>query len=292
MCRGRLGLIEQGSRWACPIGHSFDVAREGYVNLLLAGQRRSRQPGDSAEMVKARRRFLATGAFDPLSGALAHLVDRQHATVVLDVGCGEGRHTRNVTAPMVLGIDVAKAAVAVAARAHPAAWYAVASAAELPLDDATADVVLSVFGPVVPIEFARVVRRDGVVVALHPGPAHLADLRSLVYTDARPHEVKPPLRGASDWFIETESLSICFPVVVTDAALLHDLFAMTPYRWHAPPDIGARLAAAMSPRFETVADVRMTTYRRTARPYFARGHRQREPAAGLHRGPPRYRTRH
>ncbi|MHB8457562.1 MAG: putative RNA methyltransferase, partial [Acidimicrobiales bacterium] len=63
VCRGRLCLSELGQQWACPLGHSFDVAREGYVNLLLAGQRRSRQPGDSAEMVSARRRFLATGAF-------------------------------------------------------------------------------------------------------------------------------------------------------------------------------------------------------------------------------------
>jgi 23S rRNA (guanine745-N1)-methyltransferase len=147
----------------------------------------------------------------------------------------------------------------------------VASAADLPLDDAIADVALNVFGPVVPAELARVVRSGGVVVAVHPGPAHLASVRALVYPDVRPHEVKPPLRDASEWFVETESVPISFPIVLKDASLLDDLFAMTPYRWHASPDIRARLGAAASAQFETAADMRVTLYRRTARPYTGEG---------------------
>src|SRR6266699_692524 len=243
VCRELLALGDGGLRWACAAGHSFDVAREGYVNLLLAGQRRSRQPGDSAEMVGARRRFLATGAYDPLSAAVAAAVADARPRVVLDVGCGEGRHTRALAAAAVLGVDVAKAAVAAAARAHPGGQYAVASAAEL----------------------ARVVRPGGTVVTAYPGPGHLAGLRALVYGDARPHELKPPLRGAGEWFPASGSTSVTFAVVVADVPSLSDLFAMTPYRWHAPPDIDARMAAAVSPRFETVADVRVTAYRRVLR---------------------------
>ena len=262
VCRERLALSEGGSRWVCPAGHSFDVAREGYVNLLLAGQRRSRPLGDSTEMVNARRRFLASGAYDPLSAAVAQAATREQPAVVLDVGCGEGHHTRAVAAATVLGVDVAKAAVAAAARAHSGGWYAVASAADLPLQDAAVDVALNVFGPVAAEELARVVRPGGAVVTAHPGAAHLEGLRSMVYTQARPHAVKPPLRGAGEWFTQTGSMSVTFGVVVTDVAGLRDLFAMTPYRWHAPPDIDARIAAAVAPRFETVADVRVTTYRR------------------------------
>jgi 23S rRNA (guanine745-N1)-methyltransferase len=255
-------MIEDERRWACPVGHSFDIAREGYVNLLPAGQRRSRQPGDSREMVIARHRFLATGAFDPLSEALTDAVNRERPAVVLDVGCGDGRHTTNLVAPLVLGVDVAKAAVAFAARAHAAGWYAVASAADLPLDNGAVELVVSVFGPVFPAELARVVRQDGLVVAAHPGPGHLMSLRNLVYENARPHEVKPPLRTGTEWFTEIESVALRFPIAA-DAALLDDLFAMTPYRWHAPPDIEARLSTAAHSRFETAADVRVTTYRRT-----------------------------
>jgi len=260
-----LSISPDRRAWACAERHSFDVAREGYVNLMLAGQRRSRTPGDSAEMVAARRRFLKTGAFDPLTRALVEAVAEHAPRALLDVGCGEGRHTMRVAAPLVLGLDVARPAVAAAARAHPAGWYAVATARDLPLADAAVDVALSVFGPVVPSELARVVRVGGAVIAAHPGPDHLGELRSLVYVEPRPHEVKPPLRGARQWFVETDSISLRFRLVARDRDELGDLFTMTPYRWHAPLDIEERLAAASSGGFSTVANVFLTTYRRTAR---------------------------
>jgi 23S rRNA (guanine745-N1)-methyltransferase len=262
VCREVLLATDDGRRWVCPAGHSFDTAREGYVNLLVAGQRRSRVPGDSSEMVTARREFLATGAYDPLTDAVSAAVASHRPAVVLDVGCGEGHHTRRVRAPVLLGVDVSKAAVATAARADPAGWYAVASAADLPVADASVDVALDVFGPSMPAEFARVVRPGGWVVAAHPGPAHLGQLRRLVYEAPRPHEVKSPFRHAPDLFEEIGSEEIGFPVVVTRVADLEHLFGMTPYRWHAPTDIAERLAAAVAPTFTTGADIRLTTYRR------------------------------
>ncbi len=264
MCHEGLTLLDGGARWACRSGHSYDVARGGYVNLLPAGRRRTRQPGDSAEMVRARRSFLASGAYDELSLALSVAVAEQRPGLVLDVGCGEGRHTRRLSAPLILGVDVSKVAVSAAAKAHPEGWYAAASAAELPLGDGVVDVALNAFGPVVPAELARVTRPNGVVVTAHPGPQHLAALRALVYSDARPHEVKPPLRQAGKWFTETGSVSVGFSVVVSGAAQLKDLFSMTPYRWHAPQDIDERLATAAGGGFETVADIRVTSYLRTA----------------------------
>jgi 23S rRNA (guanine745-N1)-methyltransferase len=239
------------------------VAGEGYVNLLLS-RGKGRDPGDSAEMVTARRRFLASGAYDPISGAVSAAVAEAAPTVVLDVGCGEGRHTRDLRAGTVLGADVSKPAVAAAARAHPAGWYAVASASDLPLAEGSVDVAVNIFGPVFAAELARVVRPGGLVVTVHPGPGHLAALRGLVYEESRPHEVKGPLRGARAWFDEVASQPLQFPVVVADANGLRDLFAMTPYRWHGPRDIDERLAAAAGASFSTMADVRITTYRRQA----------------------------
>lgn len=276
-------------RFVCPRAHSFDEARQGYVNLLVATQRRSRQPGDSKEMVDARHRFLSSGAYDRVSDATAHLAQR--ATVaaaergggcplVLDVGCGEGRHTRRVAAALetgdgtadpvaavVAGVDVAKPAVALAARLHPAGWYAVASAGDLPLAPASIDVAIGVFAPMFGEELARVVRPSGTVIAVHPGPDHLATLRRLVYDEPRPHEVKDPLRDTPELFARVGTMTVTFPLVLTDAQRLGDLFAMTPYRWHAPAGIGERLASeARRPGgFETEVDVVLSTYRRTAR---------------------------
>jgi 23S rRNA (guanine745-N1)-methyltransferase len=262
-CGGRLGFLAGERRWACGQGHSFDAAREGYVNLLLSGRRRSRQPGDSAEMVAARRRFLATGAYDPMTAELARVVASYGPATVLDVGCGEGRHTRALTAPLVLGLDVARPAVAAAARVHRQGWYAVASAADIPLDDASVDLALNVFGPVVPAELVRVVRPGGWVLAAHPGPEHLAGVRALVYDQARPHDVKPPLRNSTDRFAPVGTSRVSFPVSVAGAEQLQDLFAMTPYRWHARPGIYDRLTAAARPSFTTTADIQLTLYQRT-----------------------------
>lgn len=266
VCRDQLVLDAPQHRWACAAGHSFDVARQGYVNLLIAGQRRSREPGDSGDMVEARRRFLATGAFDRLSERIAGTVAGLCGggdVLLLDVGCGEGHHTRRVAATVssarVAGVDVSKAAVVHAARAHPSGFYAVASAADLPLADRAVDVALDVFGPVIPDELARVVRPAGLVVAAHPGPRHLAALRRLVYAEARPHEVKDPLRTAGEHFTRIGSETVRFGIVTADA---QDLWAMTPYRWHAPPDIEARLVEASAHGFRTEVDVVVAAYRR------------------------------
>ncbi len=263
VCRDLLSLTGDGRRWECPSGHSFDVAREGYVNLLLPQHRRSRQPGDSPEMISARRRFLATGAYDPMSAALAETIARHDPVTVLDVGCGEGRHTRFIAAPLVHGIDVAKTAVAAAARSDGGGWYAVASAADLPVPDGSIDAAIVVFSPVIPDELARVVRPGGAVVIAHPGPAHLEKLRTLVYPDARPHAARAPLADASTWFTQTDHQLVTFPLTVAAASDLRDLFAMTPYRWHAPRDIDDRITFATRDGFQTTADIAITTYERS-----------------------------
>jgi 23S rRNA (guanine745-N1)-methyltransferase len=160
-------------------------------------------------------------------------------------------------------VDVAKPAVAAAAKADRTGAYAVASAADLPVDDAAVDAAVNVFGPIMPEELARVIRPGGIVVTASPGPDHLEGLRRLVYEDARPHEVKPPLRNATDTFLLEEVQTVAFPIRPLDASQLRDLFAMTPYRWHAPPDMEARIEDVAAAGFTTAADVRVATYRRT-----------------------------
>lgn len=266
VCRHLLQRTEDQRAWRCAHGHSFDVAREGYVNLLSPGRRPGRQAGDSAEMVTARHRFLATGAFDRITGALSDVVAAERPRVVLDVACGEGHHTRGLRAPMVLGFDIAKPAVRIAAASDREGWYAVANAADVPLPDQAVDVAVVVFAPALPAELARVVRPGGSAVAVYPGPLHLTQLRSLVYAEGRPHEDKPPLRDGGPVWAPGTTTAVTYTIALTEVDALHDLFAMTPYRWHAPADIGERLAAATAPRFEVTVDVRITLFRRADPP--------------------------
>jgi 23S rRNA (guanine745-N1)-methyltransferase len=182
---------------------------------------------------------------------------------LVDVGCGDGYYTRGAaqqSAVTVAGVDIAKAAVAAAAGQHRGGWYAVASAFDLPLDDGCVDLLLSVFGPVAPDEFARVVRPGGTVVAVHPGPRHLEQLRALVYDEPQPHETKDPLRGLPGTFTRTDLAAVRYPLAIDSSEVAGQLFAMTPYRWHAPRDIYERLAQRGG--LDTEVDVMISTYRK------------------------------
>ena len=262
VCRRALSRSDDGRQFLCPSGHSFDIAREGYVNLVVAGRRRSRTAGDSAAMVRARRRFLESGAYSPLTSAVAAEVALLSPSVVLDVGCGEGHHTRSLEAPVVLGIDIAKTAVAAAARADKTTHYAVAGANALPLAPRSVDLALVVFGPVFSGELARVIAPGGHVLAAHPGPEHLSGLRAFVYEHAVPHQLKPPLRNEESLFAKEAVHRLYFEIEITEPQQLLDLFTMTPYYWHAPPGVTAALEEEARLGFRTPVEVVVTRYRR------------------------------
>jgi len=91
-CHLPLTRTEEGSgrRLACPRGHSFDVARSGYINLLQPQDRRSKRPGDTPAAVAARRRLHDLGITAPLLNGIAELAQASPDDIVLDAGCGDG----------------------------------------------------------------------------------------------------------------------------------------------------------------------------------------------------------
>src|SRR5690554_5519384 len=119
-------LLRTERSWRCESGHCYDIAREGYVNLLPVQNKKSRDPGDSKEMVAARRRFLQEGHYRLIAEATAHAVladTAPDATVaILDAGCGEGYYLRELAALAqeltleMVGLDISKWAVQAAAR--------------------------------------------------------------------------------------------------------------------------------------------------------------------------------
>lgn len=244
---------------ACGNNHSFDLAAEGYVNLLLKKGRR--EPGDSPEMVRARRAFLRAGHYRAVAEAVKAALGRIEG-VVLDAGCGEGWYTAQLHAPRrdVVGIDVARTAIRFAAKADPASTYAVASVSDTPLDDGAAAAVVDIFGPVGADEYARVLAPDGVLVAVHPGPDHLTALRALVYDTPTPHEVKDPLRHAPDLFVATGRGEVRAPFRLPTNEHVMQLLAMTPYYWKL--DDAARARLATTTELDLDLDVLVTTYAR------------------------------
>ena len=259
MCGEGLARDAERRLWACEQGHSFDVAREGYVNLLITHQRRQREPGDSAEMIAARRTFLDGGWYEPL----LHAIDR-HAPrddeVACDAGCGEGYYSRGW--PSVWAIDIAKPAVRLAARrASEGANYAVASVYAIPLPDASVDVVLSVFAPLHSPEFERVLRPGGRVITVTPGPDHLAGLARELFEVVEPHPASGPFDrpGATTPLRPADAERIRFDLDLQPPAI-GALLGMTPYAWYVDSATRARIAGL--DRLVTPADFFVHVYLR------------------------------
>lgn len=241
-------LQKDGRSARCPQGHSYDFAKEGYLYLLPPNKKHSRAPGDDREMVRARRRFLGAGHYALFAGRLAslavELLGGVPAPCVVDAGCGEGYYTARLAGALpgarVLGCDISKDAVRLAAKAVPGASFAVASSFSLPVAGGCADLLADVFAPVVPEEFARVVRPGGAFVLAVPSARHLYGLKEVLY--GAPYE--NPVR---DVLYPGFSLERRVPVrgsLTLTGQAAQDLFAMTPYAWKTPWDGRERLRGA------------------------------------------------
>src|SRR5437667_10607552 len=169
-----LPLAREERRVVCPRGHCFDIARSGYINLLQPQERRSRNPGDSAEAVAARRRFLDRGHAEPLLDAIRAMVAPVGEGSILDAGCGDGYYLGSLGRGS--GIDISIAAIDLAARRYPQCEWIVANADRfIPYADASFDLILSITGRMNPAEFRRVGR--GYLLVAVAAPEDLMELR-------------------------------------------------------------------------------------------------------------------
>jgi 23S rRNA (guanine745-N1)-methyltransferase len=169
-----LPLTREKRRVVCPRGHAFDIARSGYINLLQPQQRRSRNPGDSAEAVAGRRRFVDRGHAEPLLAAIRGMIP--DAREILDAGCGEGYYLGSLGRGC--GVDISTAAIELAARRYPQCEWVVANADRfIPYAEASFDLVLSITGRMNADEFHRVIRDDGFLLVAVSAPDDLMELR-------------------------------------------------------------------------------------------------------------------
>ena len=248
----RQPLAREAARYACAAGHAFDVAREGYVNLLPVQRKKSREPGDNPAMVQARRQFLAAGHYAPLRDAVVAQATALAPTAVLDIGCGEGDYTAALAsvAPDVTGLDISKVAIQRAARAHPGITWIVGSSAQLPLVDAAVDLVCSLFSPLPAAEMRRVLRPGGHLLVATPAADHLAALRAALFDEVRPHRPEKFVEALGAEFTLEQASELRFTLAL-DAASLACLLLMTPYAWRARPE--RREAMAVKGGFVTGA---------------------------------------
>ena len=242
------GILERTDKqYVCLNGHSFDIAKEGYVNLLPANFQHSKTPGDDKEMISARTRFLEGGWYGPLRIELCKLIKElaPPSPVLLDAGCGEGWYTQAMAGTVAAlggrtaGIDLSKPAVKKAAKRCPGAELAVGTLYHLPMGDGTADVLVNCFSPLAADEFGRVLRPGGLFLYVVPGPRHLWELKEVLYDTPYENEEK---REEYPGFRYRDIVPVETTFTLPAKQDIQDLFSMTPYYWKTPKAGAERLA--------------------------------------------------
>lgn len=224
-------LCSDGKTYICENNHSFDISKDGYVNLLMSQQSSAKRHGDDKLMVRSRRDFLNKGYYKELCDALCECVKStvKNDGVIIDVGCGEGYYTdavRNSFGGKVFGIDISKDALRYASKAMKNAEFAVASAFSLPFKDESADCLINIFAPSAYEDFYRVLKNDGYLIKAVPLENHLWELKCALYNE--PYKNKPEKRN--DELFELLSLKeIKYQIRITDKEDISNLFRMTPY---------------------------------------------------------------
>jgi 23S rRNA (guanine745-N1)-methyltransferase len=174
-------LVRRERSMVCSRGHSFDLARSGYLNLLQPQDRRSRKPGDAEAAVAARRRLHDRGVSAQLLRAVREMADARASDVVLDAGCGEGFHLGSLAEEIPFeghGLDIAVPAIDAAARRYQGCQWIVANADRfVPYTNGSFSLVMSITARMNSPEFRRVIRDDGRLLVAIPAPEDLIELR-------------------------------------------------------------------------------------------------------------------
>ena len=237
-------LCREDRCYRCENRHSFDIARQGHVNLLPVQQKKSLHPGDTREQVLSRRTFLEAGFYTPIADTLCQTALELGAKgPILDIGCGEGYYSSRLAAAMnaeLTGLDISKEAVRCAAAKYKNALWICGTAAHLPVPDHSAGVITSLFALTMAEEFHRVLASDGLYFQVLAAQDHLLGLKSIIYPELKLKEKDsvPDLPG----FRLVKTVPIRFQFTVAGEQV-QNLLSMTPHVYRISKEGAARLAA-------------------------------------------------
>lgn len=297
LCQSPLQLA--ADTWRCDgslhpkqTAHPFDVARQGYINLLPVQQKKSKAPGDSRASIEARKRFLNAGHYQPLQALICQkmtelletnqLLSEQANKPVnwLDIGCGEGYYTQAMAQTgmdTLIAADISKPAVVELAKASKTKnnlWYQkkvmndsksadgskaamiyplVSSAAHLPLRAHSINGISSIFSPILPEAFNEVLGDEGYLIIAKPDVGHLATVREALFDNVREHDSDKFLQELEPYFTLL-NISHVSTKLTLSANDLADLLTMTPYAYRAHSEKRqALLAKVVTETFTTEA---------------------------------------
>lgn len=215
-------LIRNEKTYRCENNHSFDMGKQGYLNLLLSNQKHSKTPGDDKEMVLSRKRFLEKDYYKIIS-------DRVNSLILENLGVESN----------IIGIDISKEAIISAAKTYKNIDWLVASAMNIPLADESMDFVICMFAKIVPEEKMRVLKNGGKLIVVSTGEKHLIELKEVVYKNVRT-EFYSPVEDLKI-FKHCKTVNCTGKSFITENESIRNLFDMTPYKWRSPKDGVERL---------------------------------------------------
>ena len=226
----------------CENNHCFDLAKEGYVNLLSA-HKSGDSTGDNTEMAKSRRDFLEKGFYSPLAAAVGDCIEKYTSVgdSVLDICCGEGYYTSYLTKKYnrdFYGFDLSKNMVRLAAKQCCGAKFFVANIASIPVKSSSVKLAFHLFAPFHSAEFSRVLCDDGVIVTAIPGRKHLFGLKKVLYEKPYYNDEKAP---ATENLELIDTIRVKGTIELDSKQDIKALFQMTPYYYHTPSEGMGRL---------------------------------------------------
>lgn len=234
VCSERL-LVKDRSL-ECINRHLFDKSSTGYTNLLMSNEKSSKHPGDSKEMLIARRCFLEKGYYSKLPTILNNLINKSRSNQkisLLDIGCGEGYYTNffRQSVDVVYAFDISKSAVQMAAKKYKDINLAVASSYKLPYLSNSIDIAVCIFSPYSLAEIERVLKPGGMFILVDPGKLHLKEFMEKVSGRFKEHAGNTPviLEGQNLKLIDLDEIK--YEIFINSKEDAINLLAMTPYYW-------------------------------------------------------------
>lgn len=242
-------LLQRGGSLVCTSKHTYDIARQGYVNLLPVQQKHSLAPGDTAEMLTARRNFLNQGHYTQICNDVIGAIHTYagNTSAICDIGCGEGYYTANFLTEFpnatIIGADISKSAVRMACSRSKAINWIVATASHMPVESNSVDVITAMFSLVCEEDFARILRKDGIVVEITAGTNHLIELKHIIYEDVFEQHKQP--KKPQGFLSEVNCQLKSFKMTLDNQQLIN-LLNMTPHTMRITPEKRAQLEATQS----------------------------------------------
>ena len=275
-------LEQTDKQYVCENGHTFDIARQGYVNLLPVQHKRSKQPGDSKAMVLSRTHFLDTGIYQSIAKKLIEIVsapiindkslndkstyykrlgDKDYC--FLDAGCGEGYYFDALLKSLVentgannlsfIGLDISKDAIIQATKRNKQITWIVGTNRQLPVVDESIDIILCLFGFLSVEGFNKALKPGGKVVLVDPGPDHLKELREIIYPEVNKVSQSDSAQMELSGFSSLNAERLQFKTTVTNNEQINHLLIMTPHFYRASKE--GRQAACKLSELDITVDV-------------------------------------